>query len=118
MRAALTTFTEAWVAHRQAELALPPGQPSPPLPAPPPLLANASFLATVWYTNATNYTGAASPRATTFLQLLRTTPNYPWLMNYLRSNGAWGQYGGYLPGSTGVMPEVGARVVSRCMRVC
>jgi hypothetical protein len=111
VQAALHNYTQAWISFRFAELAAAGASgPPPPQPTPPLLLANSSYLATAWYTNVT--TGA-----TVYYQLVVTTPTYPWLMNYLRSDDVGGGNGGYIWDGRGVMggpvPAYATQLVAR-----
>jgi hypothetical protein len=99
VEAALHSYTQAWMAFRIAEIAAegagvaPPPQPTAPAP-----LAGLSYLASVWWRNV-------SSASFNYLNLQATSPAYPWLMNYLRSNqmGSPGGYGGYPWAGAGLM---------------
>ena len=129
LEAALHQHMQDWIQYWQAEQQQrqPGNQPVPPEPRtepqPPwPMTPNSSFLFTVWsrrpdptpsFTTTTNATTKL-----VFYQGVRTSPSYPSLMNYLRSNqvkaqrqrttsptndGFDGGYGGYPWGGFGVM---------------
>lgn len=86
---ALRSYTDAWLAHR-----LSPASGAADTPEPPALLRNSSYLFTAWYRR---------DGFTIFYSGLRTSPRYPWLMNYLRSNDVDGGYGGYPWDGAGLM---------------
>jgi len=94
VQAALGQYTQALYAYRLAELN---GTAPPSPPPPPPSLSNSSFMSTQWYRNVT---GAGS---WTILNSLLTTPAYPWLMNYFRSDSTRGGNGGWPYDARGVM---------------
>lgn len=95
MQDALSAYTLQLYQYRLAELNGT-APPSPPLPSSP-LLAAASFMSAQWYRNVS---GSGS---WTILNSLLTTPAYPWLMNYFRSDGVRGGNGGWPYDARGVM---------------
>lgn len=95
---ALHSYTQAWMQYRIDEIyAVDNNLPIPSNPTVPSLLTNLSYLFAIWYQNTTSNT-------TVYYMGQSTSANYPWLMNYIRSNqlGVQG-YGGYPWQGTGIM---------------
>lgn len=125
VQAALHNYTQAYFAFRIAEIAADAsGAPAPARPAPPSLLSNSSYVFAVWYQNVTSAATAVAPAAPAapsyewvYYMAMVTTPQYPWLMNYLRSNDVVGGYGGYpWPGAGlqfGPVPSTGSKLLAR-----
>ena len=82
--AALLNVTKAWLSYRFDQLD---GGESPVPPSTPSALLGRSLASTAWYWNVTGSSWV-------FYQMMLTTPNYPWLMNYLRSDSVAGGSGG------------------------
>ena len=98
---ALHSYTQAWMSYRIEEIyAENNNLPMPPTPVAPALLTNLSYLFAIWYQNVTSNT-------TVYHMGQATSNNYPWLMNYIRSNEIGPQgYGGYPWAGTGIMKNV------------
>jgi hypothetical protein len=87
VRAALTNYTEDWIAYRFAELD---GRPLPPSPDAhaPALLVNKSYEGVIWYKNV-------SSGSTVFHHVQKSSPAAPWLMSYTKLMDTAGVGGGY-----------------------
>ena len=83
---------ERWSSHDKART----------IPDPPEILANSSILFTAWYRNCSNLSHIERCNWVYFSGL-KPSKNYPWLMNYLRSNDISGGYGGYPWNGSGMM---------------
>jgi hypothetical protein len=87
VQAALTAYTEAWIAYRFAEID---GTPLPPLPSSqtPALLVNKSYEGVIFFRNV-------SSGSTVFHHIQQSSAKAPWLMSYLKLMDAVGIGGGY-----------------------
>ena len=87
VQAALTAYTEAWIAYRFAEID---GTPLPPLPSSqtPALLVNRSYEGVVWYRNV-------SSGSFVFHHIQQSSAKAPWLMSYFKLMDTVGIGGGY-----------------------
>jgi hypothetical protein len=113
LQAALSNYTQQWLTFRIAEIASNSSNASalaPLRPTPPTLLVNKSFVFASWWVNKTS-----TPPSFVYYMAMQTTPTYPWLMNYLRTNDVVGGYGGYPWQGSGLMngpvPATGTRLV-------
>ena len=87
VQAALTAYTEAWIAYRFAEID---GTPLPPLPSSqtPALLVNKSYEGVIWFMNT-------SSGSNVFHHIQQSSAKAPWLMSYLKLMDTVGIGGGY-----------------------
>jgi hypothetical protein len=92
MQQALQNYTQAWYQFRINEIA----GIQQPEPTPPAVLVGTSYSSTLWYQNVTSGSWV-------FYSVMTTSEEYPWLMNYLRSDSVAGGSGGAPWDGRGVM---------------